>query len=108
MAKNELTIYEGALCCSTGICGLEPDKTLIELSEAIKMLQIDFRDLRLMRASLSYNAQAFLENEEVLTLIKEKGTGILPVTVLNGRIISTQRYMNYEEMKRAVTSGWRD
>jgi hypothetical protein len=108
MAKNELIIYEGALCCSTGICGPEPDKSLIELNEALRKSQGDFKNLKIIRASLSHNAQAFLENEEVLRLVKEKGTEILPITVLNGRIISKQRYMKYDEMKEEIVNNWRE
>ena len=29
MSGNNLIIYEGAMCCSTGVCGPEPDKELI-------------------------------------------------------------------------------
>ena len=36
MSENNLIIYEGAMCCSTGICGPEPDKELIEFNETLK------------------------------------------------------------------------
>jgi Arsenical resistance operon protein ArsD len=101
MPKN-LIIFEGMLCCSTGICGPEPDKALIQLSEDVKKLQAEFPDKSIIRASLSFNAQAFLENPEVLKLVKDHGTDILPITVLDGKILAKQRYMSYDEMKMAL------
>jgi hypothetical protein len=101
MSKN-LTIFEGMLCCSTGICGPEPDKALIQLTEDVKKLQAELPDKKITRASLSFNAQAFLEAPEVLKLVKEKGTGILPITMLDGKILAMQRYMSYSEMKAAL------
>lgn len=108
MVKNELVIFEGPMCCSTGICGPEPDKVLIELNESLKRLQREFADLKITRASMSSNAQMFLENDEVLGLVKKGGPGILPITVVNGRIVSKQKYMKHDEMKEAVEAHWKD
>jgi hypothetical protein len=101
MSKN-LTIFEGMLCCSTGICGPEPDKSLIQLTEDVKKLQGEFPEVKIIRASLSFNAQAFLEAPDVLKFVKENGTGILPITTLDGKILAKQRYMSFSEMKAAL------
>ncbi len=100
--SNKLVIYEGMLCCSTGICGPEPNKSLIQLTEDVKRLQLEFPEATIMRVSLSFNAQAYLEEPEVLKLVKTKGTDILPITVLNGMILAKQRYMSYDEMKSVL------
>ena len=57
---------------------------------------------RIIRASLSFNAQAFLEEPEVLKMVKVEGTDVLPITVLDGRILAKQRYMTYDEMRTAL------
>ncbi len=100
---KKLLIFEGTLCCSTGICGPEPDKALIQLNDDVKRLAKEFPKDIINRASLSFNAQAFLEYPEVLKLIKEKGTGILPITVLDGKILAKQNYMSYQQMKEALS-----
>ena len=97
--SKKLIIFEGMLCCSTGICGPEPDKVLIQLNEDLKKLQAEFPDEIIIRASLSFNAQAYLENPEVLALVKENGTDVLPITVLDGKILAKQRYLTYDEMR---------
>ena len=100
--SKRLIIYEGMLCCSTGICGPEPNKALIQLTEDVKRLQAEFPDEKIIRASMSFNAQAYLEEPEVLKLVKANGTDVLPITVLNGKILVKERYMTYEEMRTAL------
>lgn len=102
MTKINLVIYEGAMCCSTGVCGPEPNKELIELNEALKRLQKEFKELNAVRASISFNLNMFLENEEISQLVKKKGMSILPITTINGKIIAKQKYLTYAEMKKEI------
>jgi len=100
MAKIDLIIYEGAMCCSTGICGPEPDKVLIDFNETLKKIQHEFNEVNVVRASISFNVNMFLEKNEIIELVKEQGPEVLPITTINGRIIA-QRYLTYEELKKA-------
>jgi len=102
MAKINLIIYEGAICCSTGICGPEPNKELIELNEALKKLRNEFKELNAIRASMSFNLNLFLENEEISQLVRENGQGILPITTINNKIIAKQKYLTYAELKKEI------
>ncbi|MEN6509569.1 MAG: arsenite efflux transporter metallochaperone ArsD [Smithella sp.] len=100
MPKNDLIIYEGAMCCSTGVCGPEPDKKLIEFSETIKKLQAMYDGrLRIIRASLTFNTLMFIANKEVSQLVKENGQDVLPITAVNGEIVARQRYLKFDELK---------
>lgn len=102
MTKNNLIIYEGAMCCSTGVCGPEPDKNLIEFSDTVKKLQKEHANLDITRASITFNLNMFLENKEIFQLVKEKGQDILPITTINGKIIATQKYLKYDELKNII------
>jgi glutaredoxin-related protein len=102
--KTDLVVYEGAMCCSTGVCGPEPDMTLIKFNETLKKLQIDYKDLKIKRASLSFNFEAFLENKDIFQAVKENGPGILPITTLDGKIIAKQRYLPYSELRKEIES----
>ncbi len=90
------------MCCSTGVCGPEPNKELIELNEALKRLQKEFKELNAVRASISFNLNMFLENEEISQLVKKKGMSILPITTINGKIIAKQKYLKYAELKKEI------
>jgi hypothetical protein len=100
--QMKLIIFEGMLCCSTGLCGPEPNQVLIQLNEDVKRLQAEFPDESIVRASLSFNAKAFLDYPEVLKMVKESGTDVLPITVLDGEILEKQRYMTLDEMRTAL------
>jgi len=103
MQKSELIIYEGAMCCSTGVCGPEPDHKLIEFSETVKRLQSEYGEkLTIMRASLTFNSLIFLSHKEIAQLVKENGPEILPITTINGEIIARQKYLTYVELKAAI------
>ncbi len=102
MAKVDLTIYEGVMCCPTGICGPEPDKTLIEFNETVQKIQHEFSDVNVVRASISFNINLFLEKNEIMELVKREGPEILPITTLNGDIVAKQRYLSYAELEKSL------
>jgi hypothetical protein len=103
MEKNELIIYEGAMCCSTGVCGPEPDQSLIAFNDTVKRLQNDYGNrLTIMRASLTFNTLIFLSHPEIARLVKENGPQVLPITTLNGKIIARQKYLSSEELKAVI------
>ena len=102
MSGNNLIIYEGAMCCSTGVCGPEPDKELIEFNETLKKLNKEFSDLSIIRASLSVDVKMFLENKEIFQLVKVNGQQILPITTINGKIIAKKKYLKFNELKEEL------
>ncbi|MGZ8880091.1 MAG: arsenite efflux transporter metallochaperone ArsD [Halobacteriota archaeon] len=102
MTKIDLIIYEGAMCCSTGICGPEPDKVLIEFNETLQKIQHEFNEVNVVRASISFNVNMFLEKSEIIELVKEQGPEVLPITTINGSIIAKQRYLTYAELKKSL------
>lgn len=102
MSVNNLIIYEGAMCCSTGVCGPEPDKELIEFNETLKKINKEFSDLEIIRANLSYDVKMFLENKEIFQLVKGNGQEILPITTINGEIIAKERYLKFNELKEEL------
>ena len=102
MSGNNLTIYEGVMCCSAGVCGPEPDKELIEFNETLKKINMEFSDLKITRASLSFDVKMFLENNEIFQLVKENGKEILPITAINGKVIAEKKYLKFNELKEEL------
>jgi hypothetical protein len=104
MSKKELIIYEGVMCCSSGVCGPEPDKKLIDFNNALRKLKND-EELNVVRASLSHDLSMFLDNKEIFQIVKENGPSVLPIVTLNGKIMSKQNYLTYEEFKQMLENG---
>jgi hypothetical protein len=104
MSKKELIIYEGVMCCSSGVCGPEPDKKLIDFNNALRKLKND-EELNVVRASLSHDLSMFLDNKEIFQIVKENGPSVLPIVTLNGKIMSKRNYLTYEEFKQMLENG---
>lgn len=102
MREMKLEIYEPAMCCPSGVCGPEPDKELIRFNSDLEKLRKEYDELKVTRASLSFDANTFLQNKTIFELVKGNGAGVLPVTMLDGEIVVQQRYPKYEELKALV------
>ena len=96
-----IEIYEEAMCCSTGVCGREPDETLIkanQINEYLKQNQIEVQ-----RYNMNNNPNEFIQNKEVIRLIQEKGDEVLPITFIEGNIAKTGAYITQEEADEIIT-----
>ncbi len=76
------------MCSSTGIYGPEPDKVLIEFNETLQKTHREFNEVNVVRASISFNVNLFLEKNEIIQLVKDHGPSILPITTIDGGIIA--------------------
>ena len=94
----KVEFFEPPMCCSTGLCGPAPDKTLVQLGQDISKLKEKFQDIIIERYMITQQPLKFRDNEEVYRLVKEKSKDILPITTLNGRVIKTHKYPALDEI----------
>lgn len=94
----KVEFFEPPMCCSTGLCGPAPDKTLVQLSEDIGKLKEKYSDVTVERYMISQQPLKFRDNEEVYKLVKEHSKDVLPITALNGRVIKTRKYPAFDEL----------
>lgn len=97
---KKMQIFEPAMCCSTGLCGVGVDSELLRISTVINTLKKN--KVEVERFNLTSAPQAFIENKEVNTCINEKGVDELPITVLDGEIVITGRYPTNEEFVKLL------
>jgi hypothetical protein len=98
---TELTLYEEAMCCSTGVCGPDPDDELVEVSAALDQLEAEF-DVDVSRANMQHNIEQFLETQQIADLVEEHGPSILPITVVNDEIVAKEAYLSYDELASTI------
>lgn len=98
----KIEIFEPTMCCSSGICGPSVDNNLVKISENIEILKNEFEGLVVERYQPQTHAMKFMANIEVGRLVKEKGQQILPITVVNRRVIKSGEYASLEELKSAL------
>lgn len=95
----KIEIFEPTMCCSTGICGPSVDVNLVKISENIEILKNEFKGLVVERYQPQTHSMNFMANMEVGKLVRENGQKILPITVLNGKVIKSGSYPTLEELK---------
>lgn len=92
---KKMFIYEPAMCCSTGLCGVGVDPELIRISTVLNTLKK--KGIEVERFNLSSSPQEFINNKEVNEFINVKGADELPLIVVDGDIVITGRYPTNDE-----------
>lgn len=91
-----IEIYDPSMCCSTGVCGPNFNNELLRISTDINNL--NKKDISVIRHNLSQEPQAFVSNILVSELLKENGAEILPITLLDNKVVKTRNYPTSKEM----------
>lgn len=94
---KKMQIFEPAMCCSTGLCGVGVDKELLRISTVLNTMKKNGVDVD--RYNLSNAPQEFINNKVVNQFLKEQGVDLLPVIVLDGDIVIAGRYPTNEEFE---------
>ncbi|HYE34042.1 arsenite efflux transporter metallochaperone ArsD [Methylocaldum sp.] len=93
---KKLEIYEPAMCCSTGVCGVEVDPVLVQFAADFQWLSE--QGVEVARYNLSQVPQAFAANPVVKASLEKEGNECLPLILVDGQIGSKGRYPAREEL----------
>ena len=93
----DVEFFDPPMCCPTGLCGPTLDQTLLDVNEMIFSLQKE--NLRVERYQMGSNPNAFLENADVMQLVREKQMEALPITVVRGKVVKVGAYPTLAEMR---------
>lgn len=99
--KNKIVIYDPPMCCSTGVCGPNPDQTLINLQNTLE--KVNKLGAEVERYLITQSPGKFKENPTVIKLIQEQQLKALPITTCNGKIVKTGAYPTFEEFKKFIS-----
>jgi hypothetical protein len=100
LAPADVEFFDPPMCCPTGLCGPTLDQTLLDVNEMILALQRD--NLRVERYQMAGNPNAFLDNADVMKLVREKQMEALPIIVVHGKIIKSGEYPALDEVRAAL------
>jgi len=95
-----LTIYDPAMCCSTGICGAEIDQNLVDFAADLDWLKSE--GIEVKRINLSQEPALFAENEQVKTILEKSGVEGLPVILADDEMQSFGQYPDREKLAQMV------
>lgn len=91
-----MQIYEPAMCCSTGLCGVGVNPELLRISTVLDALKKN--GVIVERFNLNNAPQAFIKNAAINANINANGTDNLPLTVVDGKIAVSKRYPTNDEI----------
>lgn len=86
---KKLEVFDPAMCCSTGVCGVDVDPTLVQFAADLKW--VEERGVQVARHNLGQEPQAFAASPAVLKEM-EAGMDRLPVLTVDGHVVSTGVY----------------
>lgn len=95
--KNKIIIYDPPMCCSSGVCGPDPDQTLMEFQEEFTKLKKSGADIE--RYIITQSPEKFKENPEIIKLIQVNQLKVLPITTLNNVVVKTGGYPTNVELE---------
>ena len=96
---KKLEVFDPAMCCSTGVCGVEVDPVLAQFAADLKW--VEEQGVTVARHNLGQEPQAFAANPAVL---KEMEAGIerLPILAVDGHIVATGMYPSRAQLAQKL------
>ena len=95
---KKIQVFDPALCCSSGVCGVEVDQKLVGFAADLDWARQ--MGAQIERFNLAQQPMVFAENAVVKALLQRSGEGALPLTLLNGEMALAGRYPTRDELAR--------
>ncbi|MGA7181293.1 MAG: arsenite efflux transporter metallochaperone ArsD [Thiobacillaceae bacterium] len=96
---KKLEVFDPAMCCSTGVCGVDVDPVLAQF--AVDLKWVEEQGVSVQRHNLGQEPQAFAANPGIVKEM-EAGMDRLPVLVVDGSIVSTGRYPSRVQLAQVL------
>ncbi len=93
-----IQVFDPALCCSTGVCGVETDQALITFAADVDWAKKNGAQIE--RFNLTQQPLAFADNVTVKNFLERSGQEALPLILVDGEIALAGRYPNRAELAR--------
>lgn len=95
---KSIQVVDPALCCNTGVCGVDVDQALISFSADEDWAKQSGAQIE--RFNLAQQPRAFAENAAIKSFIERSGQEALPLILVDGEVALTGRYPNRAELAR--------
>ncbi|MFN3712799.1 MAG: arsenite efflux transporter metallochaperone ArsD [Alcanivoracaceae bacterium] len=93
---SNIEVYDPALCCSTGVCGVDVDQTLVSFSADVDWARQNGATIE--RFNLAQQPKAFADNPLVKALLEKSGQNGLPLILVDGKQALAGRYPDRDEL----------
>lgn len=93
---KKMQIFEPAMCCDTGLCGVGVDSELLRISTVLSSLKTN--GINVERFNLTNAPMEFVNNKVINEYLNSKGVEGLPIVTLDGVIVVSGRYPTNDEI----------
>ena len=93
-----IQVFDPALCCSTGVCGVDVDQALVSFSADVDWAR--GQGARIERFNLAQEPTAFAVNATVKGFLERSGPEALPLVLVDGEVALAGRYPSRAELGR--------
>ncbi len=87
-------VFDPPMCCSSGVCGADPDITLSRFAADLQWLR--GQGVVVERFTLSQQPEKFTSEPAILHAVNAGGTGALPIVMVNDQIVAQRQYPSRE------------
>lgn len=98
LAVKEIQVFDPALCCSTGVCGVDVDQALITFAADLDWLKS--HGVPVSRANLAQQPLVFAQHSQIRHLLQTEGEKALPAILVDGELKSSGNYPSRDELAR--------
>lgn len=88
--RKEMKIYDPALCCPTGLCGVNIDPELMRIAVVVETLKR--KGIKVERFNLKDNPQVYVDTKVVNDCLMNESAEAFPITTLDGEIVLKKSY----------------
>ena len=97
-ASRQIRVFEPALCCNTGVCGVDVDQALVAFTADLDNLKSQGVDIA--RHNLANDPSAFASNPVVSSFLQVAGSAGLPLVLVDQVTAVAGRYPDLAELGR--------
>ncbi len=93
-----IQVFDPALCCSTGVCGVNVDQSLVSFAADVEWAKQN--GAKIERFNLAQQPMSFAENPVAKAFLERSGQDALPLILMDGEVVLAGRYPNRAELAR--------
>lgn len=94
--RKAVKIYDPALCCPTGLCGVNIDPELMRIAVVIESLKK--KGVIIERFNLRDHPQVYVDNKKINEYLMKESAEVLPITMLDGEVVLTKQYPSNKQI----------
>jgi hypothetical protein len=87
---KSIAVFDPPMCCSTGVCGPEPDPILPQFAGFLS--QLEGAGVVVERYNLAQQPMAFVQNPKVKAILEKDGVEALPLIFIDGELVLQGQY----------------